>query len=662
MVGRPVFAGPPRAVVRTVVCACALLLALVGAEALAAQDRVQAPDAILGGVPFTLEVEGGPEASEFYEVRDRGGLLLGSGTVGAGASATTPPLRIGNGDQLPLTVRVGGTATSVGAHYIPGWFSLVPPLVAILLALLLREVVSALFAGIWIGALALVGFNPITATWRVIEEYAVPQLGAVDDGKTTIVVFSLMLGGMVGIIAKNGGTRGIVESLETLATSARRGKIATWLAGLAIFFDDYANTLLVGNTMRPITDRLRISREKLAYLVDSTAAPVAAIVPISTWVGYEIGLIGDGLGIAAQQTIGTDPALAASLSAASPFGVFLNTIPYLFYPILALFFVLLTSLSNRDLGAMAAAEARAARGDGLYRKDAMLAAASEEGLLEPEEGTPLRWWNAAIPVLTVVFVVLIGLYQSGRSAAGPGAGLREIFSAADPFATLLWGSLSGVLVAVLLSVGQRILSVKDTVEAWVSGMRSMLTAMIILVLAWSLGAVTEDLGTASFLANLLEGALPLALIPATVFLVSGAMAFATGTSWATMAVMLPLVIPLTVALGGGATFDGGTHQSVLLSAIASVLAGAIWGDHCSPISDTTVLSSMASGCDHVDHVRTQLPYALLVGGVGLVLGDVATAYGLPVWIALPAGAAVLTTVLFVFGTRLDAAIPKEAPQ
>jgi len=618
-----------------------------------AQSRVEGPDALLGGIPFSLEVHGGDSGSEFYEARDAQGVLLTSGSVAEGATTTTAPMRIQTGAQLPLEVRIGGTQHTYGANYAPGWFSLVPPLVAILLALLLREVVSALFAGIWIGAFAIAGFNPLQATWRVIEQYAVPQLGDVADGKTTIVVFSLMLGGMVGIIAKNGGTRGIVEALESLATSVRRGKLATWLAGLAIFFDDYANTLLVGNTMRPITDRLRVSREKLAYLVDSTAAPVAAMVPISTWVGYEIGLIGDGLGIAAAQQMATDPALAASLTAANPFAVFLNTIPYLFYPILALAFVVLTSFTNRDLGPMAQAELRAARGDGLFREGAMLAANTEEGLLEPEEGTPLRWWNAGLPVATVVLVVLIGLYTSGRAAADPGAGLRDIFSAADPFATLLWGSLSGVLMAVFLSLAQRILSLRESVEAWVSGMRSMLTAMVILVLAWSLGAVTGELGTAAYLAGLLEGALPLALIPATVFLVSGAMAFATGTSWATMAVMLPLVIPLTVALGGGAAFDGGTHHSILLSAIASVLAGAIWGDHCSPISDTTVLSSMASGCDHVDHVRTQLPYALLVGGVGLLLGDIGTAYGLPVWVALPAGVAILATVLMVFGTRVD---------
>ncbi|MEZ4422457.1 MAG: Na+/H+ antiporter NhaC family protein [Gemmatimonadota bacterium] len=619
------------------------------ATPLGAQEVLEPPHVILHRVPFTLRVQAGPDAAAPWEVRDAAGTVLARGTVDAGATVETPRIRLDARSSLPLRVTVAATEQVLQPRWAPGWFSLIPPLVAIVLALLLREVVSALFAGIWIGALALAGFDPLRATWRMIDTYIVPQLGAVDDGKTAIVVFSLMLGGMVGVIAKNGGTRGIVVALEGLATSVRRGKLATWLAGLAIFFDDYANTLLVGNTMRPITDRLRISREKLAYIVDSTAAPVAAIVPISTWVGYEIGLIRDGLAIAAEQQRATDPQMAAEMLAASPLGVFLHTIPYLFYPILALCFVLMTSLLNRDLGPMADAELRAARGEGLHRPGAMLAAESHEGLLEPADGTPLRWWNAAIPVLTVVLVVLGGLYTTGRASAGPDAGLRDIFSAADPFSTLLWGSLAGVLVAILLSLVQRLLTVSQAVEAWVSGVRSMMLAMVILVLAWSLGAVTEGLGTASYLAGLLENSLSLNLIPALVFVLSGAMAFATGTSWATMAVMLPLVIPLTVALGGGVGFDGGSHHTVLLSAISSVLAGAIWGDHCSPISDTTVMSSMASACDHVDHVRTQLPYALLVGGVGLVLGDLGTAYGLPVWVALPAAVGVLFAVLRIFG-------------
>ena len=247
-------------------------------------------------------------------------------------------------------------------------------------------------------------------------------------------------------------------------------------------------------------------------------------------------------------------------------------------------------------------------------------------------------------------MVLVGLYTSGRAAAGPGAPLKDVFGAADPFATLLWGSLAGCIVAAAMSLGQRLLTVHQCVDAWVGGVKAMMTAMVILTLAWSLGAVTTDIGTAAYLSQLLGGNLPIVLLPAVVFITSGAMAFATGTSWTTMAILIPLVIPLTVSLAGGTGFEDGTLYGILLATTSSVLAGAIWGDHCSPISDTTVLSSTAAACDHVDHVRTQLPYAVLVGGTGLVLGSLGTSLGIPHWVALVAGVGVLAAFLRVFGT------------
>jgi Na+/H+ antiporter NhaC len=617
----------------------------------AAQEGVEGPSVVLKGVPFSVTIAGEEEASAPWEIRDAARRVLAAGTVEARETVVVSDLRVESADQLPLTVSVGGTAFEVDPTLTSAWFSILPPLVAIALALIFREVITALFAGVWLGALAVAGFNPISATWRVIDTFIVPALANTDAGHAQIVVFSLMLGGMVGVIARNGGTMGIVEAVAPFARSARRGKIATGLAGLAIFFDDYANTLIVGNTMRPITDRLRVSREKLAYLVDSTAAPVAALVPISTWVGYEISLINDGMRIAAQQQ-NVDPSMAQALLSASPFAVFLHTIPYLFYPLLALAFVFLTSVMDRDLGPMAAAERRAAEGRGLYREGAQLATDTSTNVMDAKEGVRHRWWNALIPVFTVIVVVVGGLYTGGRAAVGPDGSLMDVFGAADPFVTLLWGSLAGCLVAVGLSVAQRILTVTESVDALMGGARAMMIAMVILVLAWSLGKVTEEVGTAQYLAQILEGNVALHLLPALVFLTSAAMAFATGTSWGTMAIMIPLVIPLTVTLGGGIDFDGGSHYTILLGSISSVLAGAIFGDHCSPISDTTVLSSTAAGCDHVDHVRTQLPYALLVAVVGLVLGDLGTAYGLPNWVALAGGVAVLFVVLRVWGKRV----------
>ncbi|UCC73681.1 MAG: Na+/H+ antiporter NhaC family protein [Gemmatimonadota bacterium] len=632
-----------------------LCLFSLATPAQAAQEpgriEVAGPKAVLTNVAFdirfTVPELPGPGA---WSVALADGRVLATGDAAPGDEVEVSGIRLERRSDLPLRVSAASQTVEFDPLMFPGWFSILPPLLAIALALIFREVVIALFAGIWLGALFVVGLNPIAATLRTVDTFVAPALAHPDHA--AIIIFSLMLGGMVGLMGRSGGTRGIVEALAPLATTRRRGQLATYLAGLAIFFDDYANTLIVGNTLRPITDRLRISREKLSYLVDSTAAPVAAIIFVSTWAGYEIGLIGDGLQAAANQVASADPALAARLEAASPFAVFLSSIPYLFYPILALCMVFLVAWTQRDIGPMLAAERRAAQGDGVYRAGAMLMVDTSAELLDAKQESPRRWYNAAIPVVTVVLVVLLGLYFDGRASLGEPGSLTDILGAANAFHALLWGSLAGVLVAFLLATVQRILQIKEAIEAWAAGMRSMLLAIVILVLAWSLGAATVAVGTAEYVTHILESAgFPLRLLPVSVFAAAACIAFATGTSWATMAILIPLVIPLAVALGGG--IGGDADYTLLLGTISSVLAGAIFGDHCSPISDTTVLSSMASAADHVDHVRTQLPYALVVAVVGMIVGDIPTAYGVPWFVSYAVGIAVLFLVLRFFGGVVD---------
>lgn len=611
------------------------------------------PRVLLTGNPFTLTVRAdSSRLGQPVSVLTAGGEKLAAGEV-AGPETLVEGVRVTDGGQLPLRVTVGTAAGDVTRRLLPGWVSLLPPLVAILLALLLREVVISLFAGVWLGAMLWNGLDPFGAIFRTIDTFALPA--AADADHAAIILFSLLIGGMVGIIGRNGGTHGIVERLAPYATTPRRGLIATYVQGLAIFFDDYANTLIVGHTMRPVTDRLLVSREKLAYVVDSTSAPVASIMFVSTWVGYEISLIADGLSAASASVAAADPRLAQELADANAFNVFIDTIPYRFYPLLALFFVLLVIWQRRDFGPMYHAEVRAATGGGLHRPGAALLADTTGGAFDPPEGAALRWWNAGIPVLTVVLGVIFGLYSSGSAALGPGDhSLREVFGEANSFHVLLWASLLGCMVAIILTLAQRILSVQETMDALLSGVRAMMLAMIILVLAWSLQGVTEVLGTATYLSSAVAGSVPVRLLPVIVFALAAAISFATGTSWGTMAILLPLVIPLGASLTVQNDFAQGGHYTILLGVISSVLAGSIFGDHCSPISDTTVMSSMASACDHMDHVRTQLPYALLVGAVGMVLGDIPTAYGLSPWVSLAAGAIVLFAVLRVLGKRVDA--------
>jgi Na+/H+ antiporter NhaC len=609
--------------------------------------EVDAPRVVLPGVPFSLTATlpaqdvGGP-----LVILDAEGEQISRGMLRAGEQEIQ--LTVDRAEQLPLRLEALAGSFVVSPRFLPGWVSILPPLLAIALALIFREVVSALFIGVWLGAFFWAGLDPLAGTLRVIDTFALPELA--DPDHAAIVIFSLLIGGIVGIIGRNGGTHGIVERLSPYATTPRRGLLATYAQGLAIFFDDYASTLIVGNTMRPVTDRLRVSREKLAYVVDSTSAPIASITFVSTWVGYEISLIADGLQAASASVAAADPALAATLAGTSAFSVFLDTIPYRFYPLLALVFVLAVIWMRRDFGPMQRAEARAASGGGLHREGAFLMTDTSSGMMDPAPGVKVRWWNAALPVLTVVLGVVIGLYASGRSALGAGTfSLREIFGEANSFHVLLWASLLGTIVAVLLTVTQRVLTLQQTIDAWLSGLRSMVLAMVILVLAWSLGQTAEVLGTAQFISSVIEGNVPVRLLPVLVFAVAAAVSFATGTSWGTMAILLPLVIPMGAELTAAGDFATDGHYTILLGVVSSVLAGSIFGDHCSPISDTTVMSSMASACDHLDHVRTQLPYALLVAAVAMLVGDIPTAYGLSPWISLAVASALLIATLRIFG-------------
>ncbi|MDX1503446.1 MAG: Na+/H+ antiporter NhaC family protein [Thermoanaerobaculia bacterium] len=596
-----------------------------------------APDgAPITGAPPELTVELVAEGAEgpFAVTLIVDGRPLETRQLAAGASTVRLPRALSAGRHT-LGAASGAARAEIEVSVLPGLLSLVPPLIAIGLALLFKDVLVSLALGVFSGALILNSFHPIVAFARSIDQFVVPSLA--DSDRASIVIFSTLLGGMVGVIGASGGTRGIVERLTKLATNARRGQLATWALGVAIFFDDYANTLIVGNTMRPITDRLRISREKLAYIVDSTAAPVASVVPISTWIGFEIGLIA-----AAFTQLGIDDDYNA-------YGVLLGSIAYRFYPIFALVLGFAIAVSRRDAGPMLAAERRAATTGKLVADGDTPLAMESADALEPPAGAPLRAVNALAPIGAVVAVTLVGLYVTGRPGVDPAdhpsvfAFLREVFSASNSFHALLWGSLAGVTLAIVLALAQRILTVTQSMKAMVEGFRSMLLALVVLILAWSIGAVCEQLNTADYVVGLTEGVLAPHWLPVLVFLASAAISFATGASWGTMAILMPLVIPICHQLATAAALPVGspTYTTLLVGTVSSVLAGSVWGDHCSPISDTTILSSMASGCDHIAHVRTQIPYALFAGLLGMALGDIPTAFGLSPWISLATGSAII---------------------
>lgn len=555
----------------------------------------------------------------------------------------------------------GALLPSFGEH---GGWSLFPPLCAISVAILTGRLVvglcSALAAAAVIGGLDSVGPIPAieaAAAWLHLPNviaagltkapvgYVVKPL--VESFQLYILAFTVSLIGMVRIVSVAGGTLGIAEALARSSEGKHAARLSAWLLGMAIFFDDYANTLVVGTTMRPVFDRFHISREKLAYLVDSTAAPVAGIALISTWIGYEVGLFED-----AMQSVGTG---------ISGYELFFRALPSRFYCLFALVFVGASILLRRDFGPMLTAERRASTTGAVLRPGAQAMAGEEDRGLEIPAGVVADWRIAVAPVALVIIGVLAGMQYDAWSAADvveargrDGLFSRSywttVFSNADGARVMFQAAVAGSVLAFGLAVSRRgedgrfPITPAIAARAWAGGVTSFSGALIILVLAWAIKEACGAVGTSQYLVAALGDSLPATALPVLVFLLASIVAFSIGTSWTTMALLLPTTIPLAHTLGG---------MPITVLVAAAVLDGAIFGDHCSPISDTTVLSSVASGCDHLDHVKTQFPYALATMAVAALCGYVGTAIVWPAWVGLLIGAAVICAMLWFFGTDPD---------
>jgi Na+/H+ antiporter NhaC len=586
-----------------------------------------------------------------------------------------------------------------------GLWSLVPPVAAIVLAIATRRVVLSLLVGIASGVLILAHGNPLVALGELLETHLWNTL--VDEDKLRVFAFTAMMGAMVGVINRSGGMRGLIAALTPLARGRMGGQLVAWFLGLLVFFDDYANTVLLGTTLRPLFDRLRISREKLAFVVDATAAPVAGLIPVSTWVAGEISFVQQGL----------DQSGHGDWNA---FELFINSIPYRFYVLWMLLFVPLVALMRRDFGPMLKAErvglAKRAPTEPTDSPHDDASPGDEEAA--PNHRVPARWYNAVVPVAVTVGLIVWLLYTTGKAKAGPGASWSAIFGDADAYYSLVWGSLGGLLTAVILTLAQRLVSIRQTAEAAGVGARMMLPALVILWLASALSSmVGQDeidgmepakpaqaekaspdqaahespkdadesnstsatpsvdesesgdtapseppddpfpnrayrMYTGSYLAALVGESVPLWILPTLVFVLASAVSFATGTSWGTMGILMPLVVPLALSLLSAQSLAE-PHNPILVCTVGSVLAGSIFGDHCSPISDTTVLSSQCSSCPHMAHVNTQLPYALAVAVITVFVGTIPVGLGVSVWIVIPLGVAAMVVVLWLLGRPVD---------
>lgn len=527
------------------------------------------------------------------------------------------------------------------------WSSLLPPLVAITLAIAFRSLVFSLSSAFFIGAILAFGPNPGAFLPGAATDFIWANL--TNQFQIYIFGFLFCLIGMIHVTYTSGGIQAMVDQIARLARGRRSAQGVTFLAGLAVFFDDYSNTVVVGNTMRELTDRYRISREKLAYLVDSTTAPIAGLALVSTWIAFEVFLLG-----------------SAALSAGIPldgYAIFFQMIPYRFYCLGTLLFLLLTVLTRREFGPMLRAEQRALQDGKLHRDGAtLLVDENIQGVIRSKRP---HWAYAAFPILLVIVTILGGilLVGSARHEGWYGVpvallsmeGLRNAFGAAayniyNPdgpgvMQILFWASVIGGAVAILLPAAGRAMKPLDGFKAYGRALPTMWMAIFILIMAWSMKTICETLGTDTYIISVLGDRFPPFLLPLLTFLVAAGAAFAMGSSWATMGILIPVVLPLAGSLG---LWDP-TGGFLFFMTAAAVLDGAIFGDHCSPISDTTVLSSIASHCDHIDHVTTQVVYALAVMGLTGITGYLAVGLGLPLPFFFPLFLLAALALLFSIG-------------
>lgn len=470
-----------------------------------------------------------------------------------------------------------------------GFLALLPPLIAIALAFITKRVLISLFAGIFTGAVIISGGNPFEGVVYTLDTIT----GSITDSwNARLLLFNLLMGSGVAFIWKLGGSQALATWAQKKIDSRRAAGIGAWVLGMIVFFNDYVNAAIVGNAFRDIFKKLKISTEKLSYILDSTAAPVATFF-ISDWIAFQIGMIQTGID-------------TAGIEGANAFTAYIKSVPYNLYCILAVIFVGILVITNKDFGPMLKAEHRSISEGKAIRDGAtpMMDVGYELG--EPKDVKPMLK-SFFYPIIALVIVSLFGMWWTGR----PGENIMEILGNSAPAKALLWGAFAMTVVGFIMALTQKIMDIEESMDTFMDGLKLMLMACVILVLAWSLGAITETMDLAGYIVNLLGDSISFGFLPLIIFGTGMLVAFATGTSWGTMTILTPIAIPLAFQM------TGDPHKALIMAGV--VFSGAIFGDHCSPISDTTVLSSIFSGADHMDHVSTQIPYAATVAVVTGIL-------------------------------------------
>jgi Na+/H+ antiporter NhaC len=512
-----------------------------------------------------------------------------------------------------------------------GLLALAPPLLAIALAMVTRQVLVSLFAGVWAGALIVESWNPIAAT-ALTMEWFVEVVRSPFDAKFIILI--LFMGAGAAFIYRSGGILALERWIGDRVSTARESQVLTWLVGVFIFFDSYTSTVVTGNATRELSQENKSSREMHAYVLDSTTSPVTTFGPVSNWIGYQVSMIIAGFEAAR---------VSAEQLGLTPFGLFLQSIPWNVYCFMAFFMVGFIALTQRFYGPMLDAEWRARATGATIREDATPLSDVSNDVGEPSEKNP-SLVNFFVPILALLAVGLVSMWYLGGGHQ-PGVDVATAFQETDVAMGLLFGAFAFMLTGFVGSLAYGTMDLEEASDTIVDGFKTMNIALAIIVLAWAIGLAAERVGTAQFIVDTMVGSgVPGSFLPLIVFVAAMLVAFTTGTSWGTMAILTPLSIPLGYQLAG---------PSVLPVLVGVLFGGAIWGDHSSPISDTTVMSSIFAGSDHVDHVSTQIPFAATAAGATIV---VLVLYGFGVqsaYVALPL-AAVLTVGAVLALNKLDA--------
>jgi len=454
-----------------------------------------------------------------------------------------------------------------------GWLSILPPIVAIGLAIWTKQVYFSLALFVWLGWTIMSGWNPVDGMVRSVETYLT---SVTDPDNARVLLFSALIGAMITFTQASGGMEGFVNWVERrgLARTKRSVGLLTGIVSMAVFLESNFGLLVSGSVARPLFDRARISREKLAYLIDATCSPKCILIPLNAWGAYVIGLL-------------------AAQNVANPVALLVGALPLNFYAIFAIVMAFVVIVTGWNIGPMREAERRVEQEGKLLRDGARPMVTSDVAMAEALEGAPRRAVNMVAPIATMVLMVPLVLWVTGDGDIMAGSGSKAV----------LWGVIVGLLAAAVGYRLQGIMKLNELSENTIKGIQGLVPLAIVLSLAFTIGATTRALGTGVFVAQAAQATLPLGMVPAVVFLIACFIAFATGTSWGTFGIMIPIVIPMIEILG--------LHPALT---VAAALGGGIFGDHCSPISDSTIVASMASATDHIDHVRTQLPYALVAAG------------------------------------------------